>query len=183
MHGEARNYETQVAEYILNEFGITTRDKLPVDMDAILAAKGFTVSERDLPEDLAAVLDTRTAGKPILLVDRHLDLPKKRFVKACELGHFLLDGDFTGVRMDKKAFFSQALSGLSADESERRANRFAYALLMPKKILEEQAQKNNDKSDDDFASALAAVFGVSALAVAVALVISALLGDNKGKKK
>lgn len=180
MHGEARNYETQVAEDILNEFGITTRDKLPVDMDAILAAKGFTVSERDLPEDLAAVLDTRTAGKPILLVDRHLDLPKKRFVKACELGHFLLDGDFTGVRMDKKAFFPQTLSGLPTDGAERRANRFAYALLMPKKILEEQAQKNNGKSDDDFASALAAVFGVSVLAVAVALVISALLGDNKG---
>lgn len=51
------------------------------------------------------------------------------------------------------------------------------------KILEEQAQKNNGKSDDDFASALAAVFGVSVLAVAAALVISALLGDNKGKKK
>ena len=183
MHGDARQYEAQVAEKILNEFGITAKDKLPVDMDAILAAKGFAVRERDLPEDLAAVLDTRTAGKPILLVDRHLDHAKKRFVKACELGHFLLDGYFSGVRMDKKAFFSQALGGMSADKSERRANRFAYALLMPKKILEEQAQKNDGKSDDDFASTLAAVFGVSVLAVAAALVISALLGDNKGKKK
>ncbi len=181
MPGDARSYEAQVAERILDEFGIT-RDTLPVDMDMILAAKGFAVRERKLPEDLAAVLDTRTAGKPLLLLDEHLDPEKKRFVKACELGHFLLDGDFSGVRMDKKAFLPQSLSGTMADESERRANRFAYALLMPKKILEEQARKNTGKSDDDFAATLAAIFGVSALVVAVGLVISALLGD-KGKKK
>lgn len=182
MHGEARNYETQAAESILHEFGIAGKDKLPVDMDAILAAKGFSVSERDLPEDLAAVLDTRTAGKPILLVDKDLDPEKKRFVKACELGHFLLDGDFTGVRMDKKAFLSQSLVGAPEDETDRRAKRFAYALLMPKKILEAQAQENGGKSDDECARTLAAIFGVSAVAVAVGLVIFALTGD-KGKKK
>lgn len=183
MPGETRSHETQAAESILHEFGITDKDKLPVDIDAILAAKGFAVSERDLPEDVAAVLDTRTAGKPILLVDKALDSQKKRFVKACELGHFLLDGNFAGVRMDKKGFLSQSLiSSAPADETDRRANRFAYALLMPKKILEEQAQENNGKSDDDFARTLATIFGVSAVAVAVGLVIFALAGD-KGKKK
>lgn len=91
-----------LAERVIEEDGIT-KEQLLVDVDAVLAAKDFAVSERELPENLAAVLDTCVDGKPILPVDKNQTAERKRFVKVSELGHFLLDADFKDVRTDKKS--------------------------------------------------------------------------------
>lgn len=171
--------EERLAADILEEFGIT-KEQLPVDVDAILAAKGFVVREEELPESLAAVLDTRQEGKPVLLVDKNQDEKQLRFVKACELGHFLLDKDFRGVRTDKKSPLANIPSASYTDAHALNAERFAYALLMPKTLLSEQVRDNADKSDDDLAGKLGTIFGVSAIAAVAGLVLYALFG---GKEK
>lgn len=167
--------EAQLAEQILDELGVTGKT-LPVDVDAILAAKGFVVDERGLPENLAAVLDMRREGNPVLLVDKNLGAEQKRLMKAYELGHFLLKPKFNGVRTDRLPPLATPLGGVPMDKDCKSANRFAYALLIPKTLFDEQIRLNADKAEDDLARALAAAFGVSATAVVMARLLYPTFG-------
>ena len=95
--------EIFLANSIIEEFGIQAMGDLPVDIDMILQAKGFTVIERELPEDLVAILDTTEKGHPLLVTESKLSDREARFTKARELGHYLLSKSFSGIRTDKAA--------------------------------------------------------------------------------
>ena len=177
--------EIALANSVIEEFGIRTKADLPVDIDRILLAKGFTVAARELPEGLVAVLDTTEKGRPLLVTDSRLSEKDARFTKARELGNYLLAKNFCGIRTDRAVPPAELISP-AYDEDENRANRFAAALLMPQKLLAQsikensgQAQQNTPGGDDGIMGALIGVGAAFAVGLGVVLLASALGGSNK----
>lgn len=160
---------------IFDEFKITDS---PVDVDKILATKGFIISERELPDNFASVLDM-SKDSPVLLIEKKLGSEEKRFVKAHALGHFLLERkDFEGIFTDKQRTLKSQI--LVSEKSEICADQFAAALLAPKEILlkkldeAEKTKKNDSEILVSVAKALAVTLGVVILAIA-------LFSDNNEK--
>lgn len=115
-------------------------DPLPlqvVDPEIGLRALGFAVDTDDpLDEYLGTDRVYRVAGvmdraDRRVMISGHLDLLKKRFTTAHELGHAVLHTDMTGLHRDR------ALDGSApqAHPIETEANRFAAAFLMPDKLV------------------------------------------------
>ena len=136
----------------------------------MIERKKYTQEElayRDIPEN------------PIILVNQFHSEARKRFSKAHELGHFLLQKEFDGLRVDKQMFFRNELSKKGIDSDEIEANRFAAALLMPEKILSNILFNTSnviDTEDDDIILNLAKKFGVSvsALSIRIGKLVKAL---------
>lgn len=178
--------EIALANRIIEEFGIRTRADLPVDIDRILLANGFSVAERELPEGLVAVLDTTVKGKPLLVLDNRLSEKDARFTKARELGNYLLAKNFVGVRADK-AISPGELMTPELSEDEGRARRFAAALLMPQNLLSESIRESaanvhadsHDDGDRNLLGILASVGTAFAVGAGVVLLASALSVSRK----
>lgn len=177
--------EIALANSVIEEFGIRTKANLPVDIDRILLTKGFTVAARELPEGLVAVLDTTEKGRPLLVIDSRLSDNDARFTKARELGNYLLAKNFRGIRTDKAVPPEELISPTYGGD-ENRANRFAAALLMPRKLLaqsikenSEQSQQKTSSADDGIMGALLGVGAAFAVGLGVVLLASALGGSNK----
>lgn len=112
----------------------------PVDVERIARAEGLTVERRELVD-----LDGQLVGSRIEVNARHSQV-RQRFTIAHELGHFVMH------------------SGHGADEpSERAADVFAAALLIPPEILRKEASADPD------ADLLRQRFGVSRDAIWIAL--------------
>lgn len=182
--------EFALAEGIIKEFGISSEKDLPVDIDRILKSKGFIVNEENLPEGLCAVLDVRDRTKPVLLLEKTLQEKDKRFAKAWELGQFLLDVRFDGIRTDKGGTVFSTMQPLIINEADRinlKARNFAASLLMPKNLFEAEVTKQSvtqNKSaptDDDIIKALSAMTGVFAVGLGIVLLASAF-SNGKDKK-
>ena len=177
--------EIALANSVIEEFGIRTKADLPVDIDRILSAKGFTVAARELPEGLVAVLDTTVKGKPVLVTDSRLSDKDARFTKARELGNYLLAKNFCGIRTDR-AVPPAGLISPAYDEDDMRASRFAAALLMPKGLLAQSIKENSERTqvqssdgDEGIMGALIGVGAAFAVGLGVVLLASALGGSNK----
>lgn len=181
--------ELLLAQKIINDFGITSEKNLPVDIDRILASKGFTVKEEKLPENLTAVLDARDRKNPVLLIEKTLDIKEKRFAKAWELGQFLLDTDFEGIRTDKEIKpYVPILNNFSSEESKiaQKASNFAVELLMPQKLFAEELKKTsnsqsdlNSSKDDEILKVIAAVGGAFSVGAALVILGIALSGGRR----
>ncbi len=81
---------------------------------------------------------------------------RQRFSIAHELGHFVYHKDDAKEFVDTTFF-----RGLTADNMEFTANKFASELLMPKEQVRQLIDKKNVRSVAD----LAAIFGVSSAAM------------------
>ena len=168
--------EIFLANSIIEEFGIQAMGNLPVNIDMILQVKGFTVIERELPEDLVAILDTTEKGHPLLVTESKLSDREARFTKARELGHYLLSKSFSGIRTDKAAPPVSMMASTNDDE-DYRASRFAAALLMPRKLLTESIRETwkpslPHQSDDSEMLELLSTVGTT-FAVGLGVVLTA----------
>lgn len=81
---------------------------------------------------------------------------RQRFTIAHELGHFVYHKDDENVFVDTTFF-----RGLTSDNLEYTANKFASELLMPEEQVRQLIEKDNVRSVAD----LAAKFGVSSAAM------------------
>lgn len=100
------------ARQLLRKHGVR---EAPVDVEGIARAEGLRVERRELGE-----LDGQLVGSRIEVNARH-SLVRQRFTIAHELGHFVMH------------------SGHGTDEhSEREAEVFAAALLMPPDLLRKE---------------------------------------------
>lgn len=191
VYGKQEKNELLLAQKIIQEFGITSEKDLPVDIDMILREKGFTVKEENLPENLTAVLDSRDRKNPVLLIEKKLDEKEKRFAKAWELGQFLIDTEFEGIRTDKNIKpYVPIPNDLGSEESKnaQKASNFAAALLMPQKLFAEELQKTSQlqsgassSSDDKILDGIITVAGAFAVGAALVVLGIALSGGKNGK--
>jgi len=135
---------------------ILTEEVFGVDVAVVELGTGF--------DGLAASSD---GVKLILLASSHVP-PRQRFTLAHELGH-LLAGDDQEVHLDRDIFDTAQ----ARDPSEKRANAFASAFLMPEGKLRD-AVGSTGLSDGTFA-ALACELVVSPLALAYRLLYLRLI--------
>jgi hypothetical protein len=113
---------------------------VPVEVERLAHAEGFTIERRPLGDD-----DGETVG-PRITVNSDQPLVRQRFTIAHELGHFVMHS-----------------SHGTDDDSERQADVFAGALLIPRDLLRREFAKSTDPE------ALARLFLVSRDAMWIAL--------------
>jgi hypothetical protein len=125
------------AERFLQKHNVTT---IPVDVERLARAEGYTVERRPLGDD-----DGETVGRRIT-VNRDQARVRQRFTIAHELGHVVMHS-----------------SHGTDDDSERQADEFAGALLIPRDHLRREFATTRDPD------ALARRFVVSREAMWIAM--------------
>ena len=95
---------------------------------------GFLITRLQMPEELSGAIGCDPSFKEkygserIIQINKNESLGHQRFTMAHELGHYLFDYSNTGRYYDE-----YQLSDENSEKStEKRDNRFAAALLMPK---------------------------------------------------
>jgi IrrE N-terminal-like domain len=106
------------AERFLQKHAVTDA---PIDVERLAHAEGFTIERRPLGGD-----DGETVGRCIT-VNSDQPLVRQRFTIAHELGHFVMHS-----------------SHGTDDESERQADVFAGALLIPRGLLRREFTTTKD---------------------------------------
>ena len=103
-------------------------DPIP-NMTELLEEKGLKVLTVHLPDRVSGftclVKRPNGAGLPVIVVNNHFPLERRRLTLAHELAHRLIDGE-----------------GMSEKEVEKAANLFAGAFLMPKEHLLREVGKH-----------------------------------------
>lgn len=108
---------------------------VPIDIAGVAKFYGFSLFKKPMEENesgLIIVYNEKIKGynsNKLIIVNENDSPRRKRFTIAHELGHFFLNG------VGKECFAHRDVGDYG--ESERDANRFASALLMPKKDIEQ----------------------------------------------
>jgi Zn-dependent peptidase ImmA (M78 family) len=145
---------------ILDELGITEPSE--IDVEAIAQYCGATIVYESLDGSAARILGA--GDRAIITVDAGSARPRQRFSAGHELGHWMRD-------RGKVAFScvdADLLREWDDDNPERRANRYAADLLLPRKMVEKVARG----MPLNFGSAreLSETFTTSLIATAIRLV-------------
>lgn len=112
---------------ILADLGI--REPADIDIEAIAQHCGATILYKPLSGCEARImgLDDRA----IITVNARSTLERRRFSAGHELGHWMRDRGTAAFRCNEQMFVRE----WSADNPEKRANRFASDLLLPPKLF------------------------------------------------
>jgi Zn-dependent peptidase ImmA (M78 family) len=153
-----------------------TRQKPPVDVQAIIDLAGVPVVERVLVDGVRGTIGD-VAGQRSIILNRHhrfSSQQERRWVLAEELGHILL-----GHRLVESTVPGKATMGLLEERRllyEREARTFAAELLMPffevrKRwfALSQERPVEGELSLEDRVKRLADEFGVTPAAMRVRL--------------
>lgn len=142
----------KLAERILESLG-PDRGRLPVDIECIIRRCGVTIEWAGL---LTKVIGLYIPGpRPIIVCKRAIDPGRARFTLAHELYHhcdYALSPDHTQIRFCRPDVLT-----------ERKANRFAGAILMPRCAVENLWQLGKEPWE------MCAIFGVSRQALDIRL--------------
>lgn len=135
-------------------------------MTALLEGKGLKVIEVDLPERVSGMTCEvhRSGGKSsvcVIVVSKQMDVERKRFTLAHELGHRIISGVTTGDIREEKAI-----------------DRFAGAFLIPKAHLEGEFGLGRHGLAYQEIRRLKHLYGVSASAILMRLGQTGLLPEH-----
>jgi len=145
---------------LLAELGIEQPDE--IDIEAIAQHCGATVTEEPLSGCEARIVGS--GNQAIITVNSSSSVPRRRFSAGHELGHWLCDRGCISFGCTANSFVTE----WSEHNPERRANRFAAELLLPKSMFEPAAQGKPIVVDT--AKALAETFRSSLTATCIRLV-------------
>lgn len=116
-------------ENLLKELGINAPED--IDVEAIAEYCQATVIPQKLKGSAARILGI--GDRAFITVDSESPRARQRFSAAHELGHWMLDrGKMANFICSEKNF----INDWSVDNPERRANRFAARLLLPRFMFE-----------------------------------------------
>lgn len=152
----------ELAESKLAECGITS---IPVNPAIIADIEGISIYDANFQNPDVSGLISKEKDRVVIYV-RHSDIPaRKRFTVAHELGHLFLHlADSTeGNRVDTVMFRSDGYLASANSYEEVEANRFAAALLMPRRHMVRERRLHDSIED------LALLFGVSVQAMTIRL--------------
>lgn len=129
--------------------------RLPLNILQVAEYLGLEVVEEPMDDDMSGFLEIRS-GRWVAGVNSFHHVNRKRFTIAHEIAHFLLHSD------GQTEFRDRTFARRANDPShmEREADQFAADLLMPANDVRKKIS-----SGITSLSALAAQFGVSALAM------------------
>ena len=148
-------------ENLLQELGITAPEE--IDIEAIAEYCQATVIPQKLKGSAARIIGI--GDRAFITVDSESHPARQRFSAAHELGHWMLDrGKLASFVCSEKNF----INDWTGDNPERRANRFAADLLLPKFIFEPLAK--NKEITFKTVRELCALFQTSLTATAIRLV-------------
>lgn len=148
-------------ERLLKELGINTPDE--IDVEAIAEYCQATVIPQKLKGSAARIIGI--GDRAFITVDSASHPARQRFSAAHELGHWMLDrGKMASFVCSEKNF----VNDWAGDNPERRANRFAADLLLPKFIFEPLAK--NKEITFQTVRELCSLFQTSITATAIRLV-------------
>ena len=153
-----------IVERLLAENGIT---EAPVPVAKIAKAQGPRIFVDTLEGDLSGFL-YRDQDQVVIGVNAHHAPVRQNFTIGHELGHLLLhDQERLHVDHGFRVRLRDDKSSQGTDVAEREANFLSASLLMPRKFLEADLQKQEDVDllDDDFISDLGKKYGVSTQAL------------------
>ena len=145
---------------ILDELGIT--DPSEIVIEAIAEYCGATIVYEPLEGSEARILGA--GDRAIITVNAKAPRPRQRFSAAHELGHWMRDRGKVAFSCTDRNLVRE----WDEDNPERRANRYAADLLLPRKFIERIARG----MPPTFASArtLGETFTTSLMATAIRLV-------------
>lgn len=153
--------KTYSPEKLLQELGITSPEE--IDMEAIAEYCQATVIPQKLKGSAARIIGI--GDRAFITVDSESHRSRQRFSAAHELGHWMLDrGRIASFVCSEKNF----ISDWTGDNPERRANRYAADLLLPKFIFEPLAK--NKEITFQTVRELCSLFQTSLTATAIRLV-------------
>ncbi|MDZ8089962.1 MAG: ImmA/IrrE family metallo-endopeptidase [Nostoc sp. DedQUE12b] len=144
---------------------------LPVRVDAIAYRLGLMVEFVPLGEEVSGLLVIENGKGTIGINEAHIPV-RQRFTLAHEIGHYILHKEQSELFIDKKytAIFRDSRSSSGELRREIQANQFAAALLMPRKLVENEIKARGlDLGDDCMLRKLAEDFEVSIQAMAYRL--------------
>jgi hypothetical protein len=148
-------------EKLLLELGISAPDE--IDIEAIAEFCQATVIPQKLRGSAARIIGI--GDRAFITVDSKSHRARQRFSAAHELGHWMLDrGKLASFVCSEKNF----VNDWTGDNPERRANRYAADLLLPKFMFEPLA-KNKDITFQTVRE-LCSLFQTSITATAIRLV-------------
>ena len=122
---------------------------VPVKIIEICQKMGFSIFKQELPEDICGYividgeLKEKFATDRIISVNEEESNKRRRFTVAHELAHFLFDFDPANNIRFYNAFEHDHEE--KDDSNEKRANRFAAELLMPKNEFIEKYNEMYEK--------------------------------------
>lgn len=149
------NYQIGIEEQANNMLASCDAAKIPTDLEKVVSSCGLNIMTADLNDSLSGAL---LRDEKIVVVNRNHPPVRKRFTIAHEIGHHVLHGDkkefIDGIFKREKQPDNQFI------ETEKEANQFAAALLMPAHDVVREFQKI-DISQEDSINELAEKFKVS----------------------
>jgi Zn-dependent peptidase ImmA (M78 family) len=149
-----------IVEEILVDSGVA---EAPVPLPRIIKSRGLRIVVDSLQGDLWGFL-YRGPRHAVIGVNTHHPLTRQNFTLAHEFGHYLLhDQERFHADHEFRVRFRRDVSSQGSDEAELEANFFAVSLLMPRKLVEKDIQKQGrvDLLDEGFLSKLARQYIVS----------------------
>ena len=145
---------------VLDELGVT--EPSDINIEAIAQYCGATVVYERLDGCEARILGA--GDRAIITVDANAQRARQRFSAAHELGHWMRDRGKLAFACTEKVLVRE----WGDDNPERRANRYAADLLLPRKIFE--ARTRTMPATFESARALAKSFETSMTSTAIRLV-------------
>lgn len=113
----------------------------PMPVDKIAKGLGAVIRFQPLDEELSGMIYVKD-GTPIIGVNALHHPNRQRFTLAHEIGHLVMHHDIISaeVHIDKEfpVLMRDATSATGQVKVERDANRFAAALLVPRRMLEKE---------------------------------------------
>ncbi|MBF9143749.1 ImmA/IrrE family metallo-endopeptidase [Hymenobacter properus] len=124
-------------------------NSIPVDPVTLANRLGIKIHNAEFSDGSLSGMISKRGDNIMILVNRQDSDTRKRFTIAHELGHHFLhlmeeDGEFVDDTMN---LFRQQLPDGEQRSSKRKeveANKFAAALLMPKRLVKKEFERNND---------------------------------------
>jgi len=162
---------------ILNDLGIT--EPGDIDIEAIAEDCGATIRYKPLSGCAARIMGYK--DRAIITIDRDTKRPRQRFSAGHELGHWMRDRGQASFQCKNENFIRE----WSAENPEKRANRFASDLLLPPKMF--RVRLHRMPVTFDTVRQLAEIFCTSVTATAIRLVeygeLPAMLVYNGPRKR
>jgi len=113
---------------IIEELGIT--EPSDIDIEAIAEYCGATIVYESLEGSEARILGA--GDRAIITVNSSSPRPRQRFSAGHELGHWMRDRGKVAFACEERSFIRE----WGDDNAERRANRYAADLLLPRKVFQ-----------------------------------------------
>ena len=143
-------------EDLENKAEKTLRDtdtlRVPVAIDRVAQRLNLTMEAGALGEDVSGMLIIRGERGAIGYNSAHARV-RQRFTIAHEIAHFLLHAKRSGkpqLFIDRYLSFRRdATSSTGADREEVEANKLGAALLMPRRLVQQEIRNNELNLDDN----------------------------------